>query len=172
MKSIRAWRARAAWVERLKNPPNRPKKPYSSGKNAQILLLVDQDDTDTTKKVSSFAKDLEKKGAIVTILKRTEQKDIEPQQLLWSSGSYGFNRLPTSDAEAPILSKEYDIAIHCSLTAFDPFDYLMAAVVAHRKICAYAEKEDVYNLIINVPPTSSIKLFLEQVSHFNKIISA
>lgn len=174
MQPLRNWRAGKAWQRRLAEAVSRPRHPYRSGRDAEVLLLAQQDDPAALSAARAFAKTERERGATVHLLCYTAvkpAKDESPSDDLWTPATLGFGGLPAAEREAFWRKRTYDLVVHCSLSAFAPFDYLVAGLSAHRRIAAYDDALDAYDLVVASPPGGGVAEFLTQTRRYLDVLS-
>lgn len=151
-----------------------PRRAYRTDKQAEVLLLANQDEPDTLNTTRAFAKTERERGATVHVLTYTAVKPVKgapPDNSLWTPADMQYSGLPKAEREAYWRQREYDLVIHCSLVPFAPFDYLVAGLTAHRRIAAYDQALDSYDLVVAPPSGAGLADFLQQVKRYLSVLS-
>ena len=164
MRALRRWLAAKAWRRRLALPVERPRGGFRWGRESRVLLLVRLDDAAAVADARAFAKTLRGTGADVSEL-RYSAHDLPKDQRVaeqWGPASLTFARLPRPDAEEPWRGRDYDLVAHCGLEPFAPFDYLAAGLRAHRRVAAYDDALDSYDLVVSPPDGGGVAGFLRE----------
>ena len=173
MNPLWKWQAKKAWKSRLAESTKRPSKPFLQGKGAKVLLLVNQDDSGAVKAAQAFAKTYSGKGATVQTLAFTSTKIPKEEQsdTLWSKADLLYGVLPKPERELFWRKQAFDLVVHCALSPFEAFDYLVAGLNAHRRIAAYATTMECFDLIVSPGAGEGVSEYLRQVERYLEILS-
>lgn len=165
MKPLRQLLARKAWARRRALGVERPRGSFVWGQGARVLLLLDLDDPPAVTDARAFAEAQRNRGASVRELGYSAvdlpKEQRSPER--WGPASLTFARLPSAAAEEPYRGRDYDLVVHCGLAPFEPFDYLVAGLRAHRRVAAYDSALEAYDLVVTPPAVGAVAAFLREV---------
>ncbi len=142
------------------------------------VLLFDTAETDAFSVIDEFRKFTEQKGIRCSAFGFVQQKEI-PQEMLFRK-NYSFitrNDLtwymkPAGEAVEAFFSKDPDLLIDFTLDVPLELQFLVQLSSARFKVGCFTERENDYDLMINLTERNDIGYLADQIKHYVSILNS
>jgi hypothetical protein len=160
-------------LKRKKRSVHREVRVHNFNTARSAVILFDTSEVDSFQVIKEFRKFIEDKGIRCAAFGFVPQKEIPQEMLFWKSYSFITRRdltwyhRPGGDAAESFYSQDPDMLIDFSFRTILELQFLVQLSSARFKIGCYTEKENDYDLMINLTEKGcEIGYFADQVKHY------
>jgi len=147
-------------------------------KTAQsAVILFDTSEPDSFPVIKEFRKFMQDNGIKCAAFGYVQQKEIPQEMLFWKNYSFitrsdlTWYMKPKGEASEKFYSLDPDILVDFTKDVPIELQYLVQLSTARFKIGCFTDKENDYDLMINLSDQSNIGYLSEQIKHYVSILN-
>lgn len=153
-------------------PKTVERKMFDFDSAKQVGILYHLSDSESELALKEFSAFLRQKGIAFTVLGYFHGKKLPPNLMIWKDINYLTKKdsdwlsIPHSETARSFVKKDFDILINCSMRRFRVLDHLVQSSAAACKIGPDMSGSNLYDLVIDVSRSASVKFFLDNLRNY------
>ena len=148
---------------------------FETAKSA--VILFDASEPDTFQVIKDFRKFIEQQGIKCAAFGYVQQKEIPQEMLFWKNYSFitkndlNWYLKPTGESVDAFYNLNPDLMVDFTREVPLELQFLVQLSDARFKIGTFTEKENDYDLMINLTEQSDIAYLAEQIKHYVSMLN-
>lgn len=148
---------------------------FETAKSAVIIFNASE--PDTFQVIKDFRKFIENQGIKCAVFGYVKQKEIPQEMLFWKNYSFitksnlNWYLKPTGESVDSFYNQDPDMMIDFTRELSLELQFLVQLSNARFKIGSFTEKENDYDLMINLTDQNDVAFLAEQIKHYVSMLN-